>query len=103
MHANNLIINDGTARQTIKSVAKLLPHLDREATAALIVESVNPIDSCALVVAAQKEKVLGVLDFVGKEETNNLERLLSAIDIVTQEQVVGLCGMNDEIMKQVVR
>jgi hypothetical protein len=42
------------------------------------------------VVATQQEKVLGVLDFVGKEETDHLERLLSAIDIVTQEQVVGL-------------
>jgi hypothetical protein len=43
VHAHNLIVYDGTARQTVKRVAKLLPHLDRKATAALIVESINPI------------------------------------------------------------
>ena len=90
MHANNFVVNDGTARQTVERVAKLLPHFDRKAATALIVESVNPIDSSALVVPTQEEKVLGILNFVRKEKAHHFERLLSAVHIVAQEQVVGL-------------
>lgn len=41
-------------------------------------------------VAAQDEEVFGVLDLVGKKETDSLERLLATVDIVTKEEVVGL-------------
>ena len=69
MHTNNLIINDGAAWQTVEGVAKLLPHLDREPAAALIIKTINSIDPCTLVVATKQEKILRVLDFVGKQET----------------------------------
>lgn len=71
MHANDFVINDGTTGQTIKSVAKLLPHLDRESTAAFIVEPVNAIDAGTLMVAAQQKEVLGILDFVREQEADN--------------------------------
>jgi len=70
VHADNLIINDCTAGQTIEGIAKLLPHFDREPTTALVVEPINPIDPSALMVSAQQEKVLGILDFVGKQKAD---------------------------------
>ena len=66
MHTNDLIVNDRSARQTIKSVAKLFPHFDGKATAALVVKAVDAVDTSALVVAAQEKEVFGVLDFVSK-------------------------------------
>lgn len=90
MHANNLIINDGATGQAVECVAELLPHFDGEATAALVVETVDSIDSGALVVAAQEEKVLRVFDLVGEEEADDFEGLLAAIDIVTEKEIVGL-------------
>jgi hypothetical protein len=59
------IILSSAAQQgkQLKVLQNCFPHLNREATAALIVESVNPIDSCTLVVAAQRKEVLRVLDF----------------------------------------
>jgi len=66
VHANDLIVNDGRTRKAIEGIAKGLPHLDREATTALIVKSVDSVDSRALVVATQQEKIFGVLDLVGK-------------------------------------
>jgi hypothetical protein len=42
------------------------------------------------VVAAQDEEVLGILDLVGEQQADGLERLLAAIYVVAEEEVVGL-------------
>lgn len=43
-------------------------------------------------VATQNEEVLGILDLVGQEKADGLERLLATVDVVTKEQVVCLWG-----------
>lgn len=40
-------------------------------------------------VSSQKEEVLGILDFVTKEEENSLKTLLPSVDIIPEEEVVG--------------
>jgi len=90
VHANDFVVNDSGARQTIEGVAKLLPHFDRVAASAFVVKAVNTIDTGALVVSAEEEKVFGVLDFVGKQEADNFQRLFPAIHVVSEEQVICL-------------
>lgn len=41
-------------------------------------------------VAAEYEKVLGILDFVRHEKTYGLEGLLAAVDVVAKEEIVRL-------------
>ncbi len=65
----------------------------------LIIESVNAIYGRGLMVPAQEEKVLGVLDFVGEQETDRFDRLLTAIDIVAEEEVIGL-GWKTPVLEQ---
>ena len=43
-------------------------------------------------VAAQKEEVLRVLNLVGEQKANALERLLATIHVIPEEQVVRLGG-----------
>lgn len=43
-------------------------------------------------VSTQNEEILGVLDLVGQEEADGLERLLAAVDVITEEKVIGLRG-----------
>ena len=43
-------------------------------------------------VAAQHEKVLGVLDLVGQHQADVLNRLFSPVHIVSEEQIVGVPG-----------
>ena len=43
-------------------------------------------------VASQKEEILGVFDLIGQQEANAFDRLDAAIDVVAQEQVIGLRG-----------
>jgi hypothetical protein len=90
MHSEDLLIDDSGDGQTVEAVGKGLPQLDVVPTLALIVETIDTVDGGALVVASQDEEVLGVLDLVGQEEADGFEGLLSTVDVVTEEEVVGL-------------
>ena len=90
MHTNDLVVNDGSTGEAVEGVAELLPHLDGKAATAFIVKAINAVNAGTLVVSTQEKKVLGILDFVSKEKTDDFERLLSTIDIITQKEIVGL-------------
>jgi hypothetical protein len=90
VHGEDLLINDGGNGQAVEAVGKCLPQLDVVASLALIVETVDAVDGGTLVVAAKDEEVLGVLDLVGQEKADGLEGLLATVDVVTEEEVVGL-------------
>ena len=90
MHADDLVVDDSAARQAIEGVTELLPHLNREATATFVVEAVNSVNAGALVISPQQEEVFGVLDFVREQQAYNFQRLLAAVNVISQEQVVSL-------------
>lgn len=48
----------------------------------------KPVKSGAFVVSPEKEEVLRVLDLVGEEKQDGLNRVLAAVDVVAQEEVV---------------
>lgn len=83
MHGENLLVDDSSNWQAVEAVGEGLPQLDVVAALALIVETVDAVDGGALVVATEDEEVLWVLDFVGEEKADGLERLLSTVDVVT--------------------
>ena len=41
-------------------------------------------------VPSQQEEILGMLDLVGQQQADALNRLFSSINIVAQEEVVGI-------------
>lgn len=85
MHGKDLLINDSGNGQTVEAVGESLPKLDVVTTLALVVEAVNAVDGSTLMVAAQNEEVLGILDLVGQQQTDRFKGLLSTIDVVTKE------------------
>lgn len=94
MHANNLVVDHSTTWQAVEGITKLLPHLDREAATAFIVKAINSVDSSTFMVTSQEEEVLRIFDFVGEQKTDNFKRLLSAINIVSEKQIVSLITTN---------
>ncbi len=88
--AEDLLVHDGGDGQAVEAVRERLPQLDVESPLALVVESVDPVNTGALVVAPEQEEVLRVLDLVGQQEADGLQRLLAAVHVVAQEEVVGL-------------
>ena len=99
MHAEDLLVNDGTDRKAIEAVSEGLPKLDVIAPLALVIEPINSVDRSALVVAAQQEEILWVLDLVRQEQADRFKRLLPAIHIVSQEEVVGI-GREASVFEQ---
>ena len=53
MHAEDLLINDGSDRETVETVSESFPQLDVVSSLALIVEPVNSVDGSALVVTSK--------------------------------------------------
>ena len=41
-------------------------------------------------VSAQQKEVFGILDLVGQQQTDGLQRLFASVHVVTKEEVVGL-------------
>ena len=88
VHGEDLLVDDGGNGEAVEAVGESLPELNVVPPLALVVEAVDPVDRGALVVAAQDEEVFGVLDLVGEEQADGLERLLASVNVVTQEEVV---------------
>ena len=85
MHTQDLIIDESGDGHAVEDVLELFPDADGVAALAFVVETVDSIDLAALVISSQQEEVLLELDFVGQEENDCLERVLSSIDVVTKE------------------
>lgn len=90
VHGKNLLVDDSGDRKAVEAIGEGLPKLDVVATLALVVEAIDSVDRGALVVTSEDEEIFGVLDLVGKEQANSLKRLLTSVDVVTEEEVVGL-------------
>jgi hypothetical protein len=90
VHGKNLLVDDSGDRKAVEAIGECFPQLDIVATLALVVEAIDSVDRGALVVTSEDEEVFGVLDLVGKEQANGLKRLLTSVDVVTEEEVVGL-------------
>jgi hypothetical protein len=90
VHGEDLLVNDSGDRKAVEAVGESLPQLDVIATLALVVESIDAVDRGALVVTSEDEEVFGVLDLVGEEQADGLKRLLTSVDVITEEEVIGL-------------
>ena len=88
MHTENLLVYNCRDRQAIEAVGEGFPQLDSEPSLALIIEAINSVDLAGLVIAAEQEEVLWVLDLVAEEEANRLDWLFTAVDVVTKEEIV---------------
>lgn len=83
MHCEDLLIDNGSDRETVEAVRESLPQLDVISALAFIVEAVNAVDGGTLMVASEDEEILRVLDLVCEQEADSLQRLLATIDVVT--------------------
>ena len=72
MHAEYLLIHEGSHWQTIKYITEYSPELDGVSSLALVVETVDPVDLSALVIASEHEEVLWVLYLVAEHEDDGL-------------------------------
>ena len=92
MHADDLVVDQCGDWQAVETLCEHLPKFDVVSPFALVVKSVDSVDGCTLVVASQEEEVLWILDLIGEEQTDGLDIVFAAIDIVAQKEVVRVRG-----------
>lgn len=92
MHSENLLVNDGSNWETIKTIREGFPQLYVVSSLTLVVKAIYTVDGGTLVVAAKNEEIFGILDLVGQEETNGLQRLFASINVIAEEEIVGFWG-----------
>jgi hypothetical protein len=90
VHCENLLIDDGRDWQAVEAISESLPEFDIIPPLALIVKTIDTIDRCAFVVAAENEEVFRILDLVGQKKANSLKRLLASVNIISKEEIVCL-------------
>lgn len=90
MHTEDFLIDQSHHGKTIEDIAESFPKSDGVSSFAFIIESVDSVDLGTLVITPQEEKVLWVLYFVAEQQCDGLKWLLPSVDIVSQEEVVGL-------------
>lgn len=99
VHGEDLLINNGGDGKTVEAIGEGLPQLNIVAALALIIETVDTVDGGTLVVTSQDEEIFGILDLVGKQKADGLERLLASVYVVAKEEVVGL-GREATVLKE---
>lgn len=92
VHAQDLLVDERGHREAVETLGECLPEADVVPALALVVEAVDAVDGRALVVPPQQEEVFWVLYLVRQQQTDRLQALLASVDVVPQEQVVGLRG-----------
>ena len=99
VHAKDLLVNDSGDGKAVKAISESLPKLNVVSSLTLIIEAVYAVNRGTLVVSAQQEKVLRVLDLVREQEADGFQTLLATVDIVTEEEVVGI-GRESSVLEQ---
>lgn len=90
MHTQYLLVYHRRHRQAVEAVREYPPQPDAETALALVVEAVDAVDGSALMVSTQEEEVVGVFDLVSQEEWYGFDALFSSVDVVAEEEVVGV-------------
>lgn len=90
MHRQYFVVDHSCDWQTVETVSENFPQFDAVSALAFVVKAVNSVYARTLMIAAQQKEVFWVFYFVSQQQTDRFQTLLSAVDIVAEEQVVAL-------------
>lgn len=99
MAAEDFLVDDRGNRQTVEAIREGLPEFDVVPSFTFVVKAVYPVYARALMIAAQQEEVLRVLDLVRQQQAYRLQGLLPSVNVVAQKQVVRL-GWKTTVLEQ---
>ena len=105
VEAEDVIIDHGCQRQVVKQLRELLPNVRVSVLAqAFVVEAVHLGDLTRLVVASQDGDSVLVADLERDKQSDGLDTIIPAIDVIAHEQVVcvGRLTTDLEELKQIV-
>lgn len=105
VQTEDLVFNESSEGEVVEEVGEVFPHVCIAVFAkALVVEAVDLGDLTRLVVSTENGYAVTVAELEGNQQSDGLNRVVTTVDIVTHEQVVGVgrVATNAEELRQVV-
>ena len=100
MHTHDLVVDQSRNAQAIKHVDEVLPRVRASVLLhALVVETVHLRDLASLVVATEQRDAVGVARLQREEQLDTLDAEVTAIHVVTHENVFGIWHISAETEK----
>jgi hypothetical protein len=89
MNAEDVVVDDYAEREVVKHVGKMVPDVRVPVFAtALGIEAIALGDTTRLMVSTDEVDAIGIAQLQAHQQRNGLDRKQSAVDIVTEEEVV---------------
>lgn len=101
-----LLLDQGGQGQVIKEICECLPDIGISVFAqALVVETIDLGDLARLVITTEDGDAVLIADLEGNEQGHSLDRVVTTINVVSHEQVVGVrrIASDAEQLHQVVK
>lgn len=105
MESENLIIDDGRQRQKVEQIGVVAPDVGVAIfSEAFVIETVYLCNLPGFVVTAEDGDSMGVSNFERNEESDCLDGVVPAIDVIAHEEVVsvGSFASNAEELHKIV-
>ena len=97
MHANDSVLDDCRQRKPVEKVVQALPCANAvslsHALDALEPEPEQRVDISRLVISTYQMYMGRMLDLQGEQQANGLEGVRTAVNVVSQEQIVDVCDI----------
>lgn len=90
VHGEDLLVDDRRDGQAVEAISECLPQLNVVPPLALVIEAIDTVDGGTFVVTTENKEVFRIFNLVCKEQADGLERLFATVDVVSEEEVVGL-------------
>ena len=90
MHTHDFVVDYCTDRHYIEELRELLPEFYGVDSLTRLIEPVHAVYRLALMIATEQEEVLWIFDFVRKQQAHSCNTMMSSVDVIAKEKVVGL-------------
>ena len=98
VEAEDGVVDDSRQRQVVEQLGELLPNVRVSILAqAFVVEAVHLGDLARLVVASQDRDSVPVADLERDKQSDSLDTIIAAVDIITHEQVVRVRRLTTDL------
>lgn len=94
-HPTHLVIDQSGKREVIKQVGKELPDIRIPVfPQTLVVESINLRNLSRFMVTSKDGDSISISEFKSNEQRNSLDGIISSINVISHEEVIGIRGIS---------
>ena len=91
VQAKDLVLNHGSERKQIEEVSVVFPHIGIAILAkTLVIKAVDLSNLSGLMISSQYGDSVLKSNLNGNQKRDSLDRIISSVDVVTHEKIIGI-------------